>query len=36
MEKKNQNIIAANGRTLSESTLREIEVWKKVSLDAIG
>jgi hypothetical protein len=36
MEKKDQNKIAANGRTLGESSLREIEVWKNVSLDAIG
>jgi hypothetical protein len=35
MEKKNQNKIAADTGTLSESSLREIEVWKNVSLDAI-
>jgi hypothetical protein len=33
MQKENQNKIAV---TLSESSLREIEVWKKLSLDAIG
>jgi hypothetical protein len=36
MEKKDLNKIAAKGRTLSESSLREIEVWKNFSLDAIG
>lgn len=36
MEKKDLNKIAAKHRTLSESSLREIEVWKNVSLDAIG
>jgi hypothetical protein len=36
MEKKDLNKIAAKGRSLSESSLREIEVWKNFSLDAIG
>jgi hypothetical protein len=36
MEKKDLNKIAAKGRTLSESSLREIDVWKNFSLDAIG
>jgi hypothetical protein len=35
MEKKKQNKIAADTGTLSESSLREIEVWKNVSLDTI-
>jgi hypothetical protein len=36
MEKKNQNKkITPDTRTLSENSLREIEVWKNVSLDAI-
>jgi hypothetical protein len=34
MEKKNQNKITPDTGTLSESSLREIKVWKNVSLDA--
>ena len=36
MEKKNQNEIKANGGRVTESSLKEIEVLKNVSLDAIA
>jgi hypothetical protein len=35
MEKKDQNKITANDRTLKESSLREIEVWKIYPLMAL-